>query len=203
MVFTLKEILLFILIKFSLEECHRSCNECFDIEYDVSNMQCISCKSGLYLLYNTTNCYPATWYNDYYINQTDRVLYPCSLIRDTNCYECNPFKPNAQTGGICLSCLPGYEYNKNTKKCLKCQENDYAYILNDFNRCSNSYQEYFCGKYITTCKSSLEEITCPDELPFFNILTNACEGIDCYEKGFQNGTCLVMNEKYLELRKCP
>ena len=84
-------------------------------------MQCISCKSGLYLLYNTTNCYPATWYNDYYINQTDRVLYPCSLIRDTNCYECNPFKPNAQTGGICLSCLPGYEYNKNTKKCLKCQ----------------------------------------------------------------------------------
>ena len=198
MSFILKEILIFIIFKYSLEECHLSCDECYNIEYDVTNMQCKSCQPGLYLLYNTRNCFPASYYNDHYINRTDSVLYPCSLIPDTNCYECNPFNPNSETGGICLSCLPGYEYNRTTKECVKCKENEYAYIINDFNNCKRNPHEDFCSKYITTCKSSLEEISCPDELPFFNKLTNACEGIDCYEKGYQNGTCLVMNEKYLD-----
>ena len=196
----LKEIIMFIIIRSSLEQCHQYCYTCFNIEYDDSNMQCKSCQSGLSLLYNTTNCVNSNWYPNYYINQNGdfTFLYPCSMIPDSNCYECNPNSPNTQTGGICISCLPGYTYNSSTKKCQKCQDNEYAYITNNFNGCKRSYQPYFCDKYITTCKSSLGEISCPDELPFYNTLTKSCEGIDCYEKGFQNGTCLVMNEKYLD-----
>ena len=200
----LKEIIILIIIRSSLEECHQYCYQCFNIEYDDSNMQCELCQSGLSLLYNTTNCVQASYYPNYYIIQRYNrftflsFLYPCSMIPDSNCYECNPNNPNIQTGGICISCLPGYTYNSSTKKCQKCQDDEYAYIVTDFNGCKRSYEPYFCDKYITTSKSSFGEISCPDELPFYNTLTKSCEGIDCYEKGFQNGTCLVMNEKYLD-----
>ena len=73
----LKFFLIFILIAFSIEECHESCNECYEGKYSDEEMLCKSCISGLKLLYNTTNCVKAEWNLNYYINGT--VLYPCSL----------------------------------------------------------------------------------------------------------------------------
>ena len=75
----LKEIIMLIIIRSSLEQCHQYCYQCFNIEYDDSNMQCKSCQSSLSLLYNTTNCVNSNWYPNYYINQKSSFtfLYPC------------------------------------------------------------------------------------------------------------------------------
>ena len=74
-------------------------------------MKCISWKEGYYLLFNTTNCVEKKRYIEYYINLTDLVPHPCSLFKNANCYEGDPYLIN---NGICLSCAPGYKYNNIT-----------------------------------------------------------------------------------------
>ena len=193
----IKLLIIFLIIPHSFEDCHKSCKTCYDIEFNNTNMQCKSCQKGLNLLFKTTNCVNPKWYINYFINKTDSTLYPCSLLNN-NCYECNPYN---NTKGKCLSCNKGYKYNQQTEECIKCDEDtEYAYIVNDFYGCHIKDSENFCNKFITYCKNknSLENIKCPDELPFFNILSNSCEGNECYENGYKNGTCLIKNEKYID-----
>ena len=183
--------IIFNLIKISLEGCHSSCKECYDAEYDDTNMQCISCIENYKLLYNTTNCVDTTWYPNYYINGL--ILYPCSLFPESNCYECNPNSPSSY-GGICLSCNPGFFYNYKTKKCSKCKDNEYSIIISDFDGCQSNKIKNFCNKFVTYCNNSLGDITCPDEAPFFNKNNNYCQEYECNESG--KDSCLVKNKKY-------
>ena len=193
MIFSLKHIIIFIIVSFSLEQCHSSCDTCFNGAYEDTNMQCKTCIDGLYLIFNTTNCVNQNWYKNFFLNNS--ILYPCSIYHDKNCYECDPYSPSIN-GGICLSCNQGYTYNKETKECEKCKETEYSIIINDFDGCQISEFEYFCDKYITYCKNYSENITCPDEAPFFNKLTKSCQEKECLDKELQDGTCIVKNKKY-------
>ena len=98
--------IIFKLLSFSFEICHQYCKYCNGEYYNDKNIQCTSCITGRYLIYNTTNCVLATDYPNYYINRTNEVLYPCSSFIGENCYECNPYFPTYR--GKCISCNPGY-----------------------------------------------------------------------------------------------
>jgi len=117
-----------------------------------------SCQDkNYYSLYNDSNCYYRNQFPNYYINTTsngEKILYPCSLFKESNCYECDPFS-KSEKGGICLSCLPEYEYDKINKKCIKCNKNEISIVVSDFLNCT--YNEKlprhiflaYCDKYLT------------------------------------------------------
>ena len=94
-------------------------------------------KENYYSLYNDSNWYYRNQFPNYYINTTsngEELLYPCSLFTELNCYECDPFSIN-ETGGICLSCLPEYEYDEINKKCIKCNKKELSIVIDDFYNC--------------------------------------------------------------------
>ena len=152
------------LISFSFESCNSNCNDCHKYSSDQNNMQCITCKNNLNILYNTTNCVTHSEYINYYENKTDFILYPCFLV-DENCYECDPYLTSE---GKCLSCLQGFKYDNETNKCQKCQENEFSIIKGDFSNCKNPFEDLFCDLYKTDCKDSENlEIICPDDANIF------------------------------------
>ena len=181
------------LISISFEgKCHEECKECFEYSDDDNYMKCITCNNDVMLLYNTTNCVNELKYKDYYINLTDLVLYPCSLI-DNKCYEC---EPSLRTEGKCLSCKPGYKHNNITNICEKCKENEFPIILGDFDNCQYPFVDSYCDLYTTYCNSSEnEEIICPDKAPIYNTITKSCHEFDCQNKGLENGICLISKKK--------
>ena len=100
--------IIYMLLSFTFEICHQYCEYCNEKDYNDTNMQCRSCISGRYLMYNTTNCVLEIDYPNYYINRTNEVLYPCSIFIGDNCYECNPYFPSYIYNGKCISCNPEY-----------------------------------------------------------------------------------------------
>jgi len=172
-----------------------------------------SCQDkNYYSLYNDSNCYYRNQFPNYYINTTsngEKILYPCSLFKESNCYECDPFS-KSEKGGICLSCLPEYEYDKINKKCIKCNKNEISIVVSDFLNCT--YNEKlprhiflaYCDKYLTICNPNEIEIdTCYFDhtdiygyLAVYNKDINACVDSYCPMEGFENGTCLVKNQYY-------
>ena len=188
----LKLILEILLFSFSLN-CFRNCDKCYDDNYTEKDMRCISCDNGYNMVYNTSNCVLPNEYTNYYLNETDLHLYPCSLFSNYNCYECDPYSDKE---GICLSCLQGYKYNEDKNICEKCGDNEYSIIKGDFTKCRNSYTD-FCDLYVTYCNySENEDIICPDETPFFNNITKSCYEYECPDNDLEKGNCLVSNQKY-------
>ena len=186
----------FLLISSTLEDnCHRYCKSCLKYSSDDYDMKCTSCINNYYFLFNSSNCVSKEYYSNYYINQTDLILYPCSSILDTNCYECDPYLDST---GKCLSCIPGYKYNNETNECEKCKENEFPVILSNFDNCINiSSDHQYCDLYTTYCKplENNEEIVCPDEAPFFDNLTKSCSEFECQNNGLEKGTCFITKEK--------
>ena len=135
--YLLRLLLAILSISSLFESCNSNCKECHKYSTDRDNMQCISCEKNLNILYNTTNCVEPSKYKNYYINKTDLILYPCSIFADENCYECDPY---LTIDGICLSCLQGFKYDKDTNKCQKCQENEFSIIKGDFNNCKQPFK---------------------------------------------------------------
>ena len=172
-----------------------------------------SCENeDYYSLYNDSNCYYRYQFPNYYINTTsngEKLLYHCSLFKEFNCYECDPFS-KSETGGICLSCLPEYEYDEKNKKCIKCNKNETSLVINDFYSCLNNETLLsplfyaFCNKFLTICNpNKIEKDTCFVDhldlnryLPVYNKDINACVESFCPVEGFENGTCIVKNSSY-------
>jgi len=171
-----------------------------------------SCEyENYYSLYNDSRCYYRYQFPNYYINTTsngEELLYPCSLFKESNCYECDPFS-KSETGGICLSCLPEYEYDEINKKCVKCNKNEISILSDDFYGClyngnPSSLFLAYCDKYLTICNPNEIEIdTCYVEhlylhgnLPVYNKEINACVKTYCPMEGFENEMCLVKNKLY-------
>ena len=195
MIFT-KFLLLILLFSFSLEECHSNCQNCIEYSNNNEDMKCTSCASGLYFIFNTSNCDYKYNYVNYYLNETDNKLYPCSLLVNSNCYECNPY---LNTSGKCLSCERGYIYNSDTNECIKCKENEYAIIINNFDGCHGSFQFSFCDKYITYCFNlENENIICPDGAPIFDNLTKSCNEFECKNSNLTKGICYPAKKKYID-----
>ena len=113
--------IIFKLLSFSFEICHQYCEYCNGEYYNDTNMQCTSCITGRYLIFNTTNCVLATDYPNYYINRWNEVLYPCSSFIGENCYECNPY---LNTKGKCISCIRGFVFNNETNEYQRCNNNE-------------------------------------------------------------------------------
>ena len=194
-----KLIIIFILkiILFSLSQsCNPKCKTCYDdstSEKDV-NMRCITCASGLFFIFNTTNCANSTHYPDYYLNTTDLKLYPCSIFEESNCYECDPY---LNTEGICLSCNKGYIFNNETKECKKYEQDEYAIIINDFDNCFGYIEPSYCDKFITYSKKiGSGDIICPEEAPIFDNLTKSCNEYECINSGIKNGICYFYYPHY-------
>ena len=123
---------LFIILNFLFSfssECFPLCKYCYESSDDYQDMKCILCKSGYHLIYNTSNCGYELDMPNYYLNNTDSILYPCSIFPGTNCYECDP---SSNTVGICLTCEQGYYLNEETKECIKCNETQYPIIFGIF-----------------------------------------------------------------------
>ena len=177
-----------------------------------------SCENeNFYSLYNDSDCYYRYNLPNYYINKTssgEELLYPCSLFKEFNCYECDPFS-KSETGGICLSCLPEYEYDEINKECIKCNKNETFIVIDAFYSCL--YYEHtllspifyaFCNKFLTICNpNKIEKDTCIFDhldlngyLPVYNKDINACVQSFCPVEGFENGTCLAKT-KYFKYKK--
>ena len=118
-------IIAFILISFSYEDCYDNCKTCFENSLDFKNMKCIKCKDDLNFIFNTFNCDYKEYYLNYYLNKSDSILYPCSLLENQNCYECDPY---LNTKGKCLSCNKGFIFNNETNECQRCKENEIPII---------------------------------------------------------------------------
>ena len=189
------QLILFSIISFSFEQCFLHCKNCLETSYDIDDMKCIDCIDDYYFKYNTTNCEHPYQNKNYYLNKTNKIMYPCSLFMNSNCYECDPYS-KSEDRGICISCKQGYRYNKETKECIKYKDSEYSIIISDFDNCEGIFYYGYCDKYITYCMPITNEIICPDYAPIFNNLTKSCQENECPEEGFKNGTCLTQNEKY-------
>ena len=190
----IKIFFIMLLFSYSLEECHSNCKDCYDLSLDDANMKCLSCIDGLYFIFNTSNCVNRIYYVNYYLNETDNKLYPCSFFEGSNCYECDPYSINK---GKCLSCERGYKYNDETKECLKCEESEYPIIKNDFYGCQGNFENTFCNKYVTYCQPlENEEIICPDEAPIFDNSTKSCNEFECRNSDLKEGICYPVKKKY-------
>ena len=141
-------------------------------------MKCLTCKDGLYGIYQTENCVNKTKYPDYFIYEI--VIVPCSLF-NTRCYECDIFLSD-NNRYICLSCNPGFIFNETTNECEMCRDDDYPIIVENFNGCIDSESKY-CKLYKTYCNSLKKEEH-----------ENECKknnyNIDL------NETCIITNKNY-------
>ena len=173
-----------------------------------------SCEEeNYYSLYNDSNCYYRNQFPNYYINTTsngEELLYPFSLFTELNCYECDLFSIS-ETGGICLSCLPEYEYDEINKKCIKCNKNEISVVIDDFDNCFCNNEDLleifflaYCNKFLTICNpNKIKKDTCLVDhldiyrnLPVYNKNINACVDYYCPAEGFENGTCLIKAKYY-------
>ena len=170
----------------------------FSILLDTCHTNSEICQNDLYILYNTNNCVSFAKYPDHYLNQSDMVLYPCSLFPEDNCYECDPYLRD-QYEGMCSSCNIGYEYNSESKTCSKCPQNTYSIILNNISGCNCSDCVDKCELYTTQCVPLINnEIICPDYAPFFNNLTKSCHEFEYKEGEYKNGSYSAKSKKYKE-----
>ena len=191
------------------EVCYEVYQVCYDFNADINKKKCIECQDNNYsFINNTTNCVKDSQYNDYYIKKNDdniTVLYPCSEL-DNRCYECDPELEKIGIpgiSGICLSCIPGYEYIEAIHACV--EERYYLKIItNDFDNCvrrseNDTFHFQYCYKYKTMIdyyNLLSEDFICPDDAPIFNSYLNSCVEMDCPEEGFKNGKCIIYNQKY-------
>ena len=187
---------LFIILNFLFSfssECFPLCKYCYESSDDYQDMKCILCKSGYHLIYNTSNCGYKLDMPNYYLNNTDSILYPCSIFPGTNCYECDP---SSNTVGMCLTCEQGYYLNEETKECIKCNETQYPIIFGNFYGCATRFNEESCDNYYTLCKNMKydNEIICPDIAPIYNKINKSCHEYECQKNGFEKGVCSIKNE---------
>ena len=145
----LKYILFLKLISQILSLCYKDCKKCSEAGIE-NDMKCTSCYDDSKILVNTSNCVKENYYPDYYVNQTDFILYPCSIFSDSHCYECDP---SSNTVGMCLTCEQGYYLNEETKECIKCNETQYPIIFGNFYGCATRFNEESCDNYYTLCKN--------------------------------------------------
>jgi hypothetical protein len=151
--------------------CFNRCETCSSEGINISNQFCDICKNDTYLIENTQNCFYKYEKPNYYID-TSKKLNQCS----SPCYECLDNSPNN-----CVSCIRGYFYNKESKECVQCPENEYIYILDGAENCQDKDENgnnIYCNLKITKCsgKSILEEMECPREYP---LLINNLNSKEC------------------------
>ena len=144
----IKIFIFFLLLTLSLQDYYDKCAEWSENSADAQNIECISCKDGFFMIYNNDNCVDKMEYPNYFLF-SDK-LYPCSIVSDS-CYECDPFSED-NIDDMCLSCIPGYKYNKTTRGCQTCNENEYPITNENFDGCNASYSQN-CELYITYCNS--------------------------------------------------
>ena len=151
-------------------------DHCEEISFDIHNIECISCKDGFYMIYNTDNYVNKMEYPNYFLYLD--ILIPCSLL-EANCYECDPLL-NDNIYQICSSCIPGYKYNKNVRGCQTCNENEYPITVENFDGCIDSYSQN-CELYTTYCHS----------------LDNEEHEKVCEKNNYNyvNATCIISNKK--------
>ena len=187
-------IIAFILISFSYEDCYDNCKTCFENSLDFKNMKCIKCKDDLNVIFNTFNCDYKEYYLNYYLNKSDSILYPCSLLENQNCYECDPY---LNTKGKCLSCNKGFIFNNETNECQRCKENEIPIIKGDFYNCNTTNKYEYCDLYKTECiASENSKIICPDDAPFYNIINKSCNEYGCQDNELDEEVCLANSNKY-------
>ena len=188
----LKYILFLKLISQIFSLCYKDCKKCSEAGIE-NDMKCTSCYDDSKILVNTSNCVKENYYPDYYVNQTDFILYPCSIFSDSHCYECDPYLNNK---GICLSCEHGYEYNEETNECKKCKENDLTLTIPNFVFCHKNSINY-CYLYTTLCYEMGNNIIfeCPEASPFYRNVTKSCSDNECQKDEIKSGICLILNEK--------
>ena len=165
----------------STKPCHDNCKECTEYSSDEQNMKCISCKNDFIMIFGTNNCVNIHKYPNYFIYLD--YLYPCSSL-SSSCYECNPYLSD-YIYDICLSCIPGYIYNKEIKRCEACKENEYPISIENFDNCIDAYSQN-CELYTTYCISlkneELEKICMKNNINFNN---------------FNNEKCMISNKKQI------
>ena len=159
----------------SINSCYDNCKECIEYSFNPENMKCLSCKDGFTMVFDTQNCIDSSK-NPNYFRYLD-YLYPCSSL-SSNCYECEPYLTD-YIDKACLTCEPGFIYNKELKRCEACNENEYPFIIENFDSCKDVYS-IDCDLYITYCIS----------------LNNENSEIICTINNFDinNGTCLNINK---------
>ena len=157
--------------------CHNNCKECIEYSSDDNDMKCISCKNDYIMIFNTQNCLNTNNYLNYFLY--NNYLYPCSFLNSA-CYECDPYIIDYNIDNICQSCMPGYIYNNNLKKCETCKENKYPIIIENFDSCKDIYTKN-CKLYITNC---------------IDLKNNTLENI-CLKNNynFNNSTCIISNKE--------
>ena len=168
-------IILSLLFSLSLQACHNNCKECLEYSSDDQNMKCISCKKGFSLLLGTQNCVDKMQYPSYF--KFLDYLFPCDLLSDS-CYECEASIEN-YVNEACLTCIPGYKLNEQTKTCETCEIDEYPIIIENFDSCMNAYNQN-CELYITNCiwlKKEEHKRICEKNYFYYN-----------------NGTCMITNK---------
>ena len=170
--------------------CFNRCETCSSKGINISNQFCDICKNDTYLIENTQNCFYKYEQPNYYID-TSQKLKQCP----SPCYECQ-----ANSVNICLSCIRGYFYNKESNKCEQCPINEYIYILDGVENCQykdeNEYNIY-CNLKITKCsgKTILKEIECPREYP---LLINNLNSKECVLEYIDNKNNFQISNKIIK-----
>ena len=104
-----------------------------------------------------------------------------------NCYEC------LDNSGICISCLRGYQFNEDTKRCDQCSSSEYIYISDGIEDCYLPFKNFYtCKLKYTKCSGETirDDFECPREYPLLYQLSSPKECV--LEK--YNDNLLISNE---------
>jgi len=177
-------------IRWSFSCNDERCSNCVNSpshETDFYYHNCETCKEELYLLIETNNCYYNYELPGFYITSTN-MFEPCSS--ENNCYECidSPTK--------CISCLRGAEYDETSNSCIKCNTNNYMYILESPENCQMKEEsEYACELKITKCTDipiTNNDYECPLDYPL--LFTGELGEKECTMETYINSNHIISNQ---------
>ena len=111
-------------------KCYPNCKKCNNFyNSENNNMNCIECKSNLYFVYETYNCYEMSFVNEnsYYFSEEDNKFHECYF----SCLKCSQSEFDEEHHN-CDECKSGFYFEFNTKNCYSNSILERGYYLDDF-----------------------------------------------------------------------
>jgi len=179
----------------TIDKCHENCLKCRQGPSD-SNMNCLSCKEGHYIVGNTNNCEKIP-YEGYYLDEEKYNLQKCYFA--------------------CKTCSSGPIYNSRNEiqnmNCDTCKEELGFYKIQNSNNCEN---KTIIGNYYNSQKGDFDQcyedcLTCFDKEKTNNnnlimncLSCNESEGFHLFTKNGNNCLNCKEQDKYInfEENKC-
>ena len=156
----------------------KKCNEALpNCAYCLSCSVCTSCTGDNVIIYANENYYPckklSELNNEYYLNITNNVYYPCYMNLD-NCKVCS-------NQNICLECLDKYallvEEDFSSKCVLEKDINKKKYILAPDSKIKKYYPCSFYFKNCDLCENINSCEKCKNGFGFIDFDISKCENI--------------------------